>query len=474
MDMGLGKSLTTSFSVVYLEAFPCIIVCPKSAMYVWEGELRNWFGMDSTIYVGKPKERKERLKEFKERKHNFIITNYSLIEELSIHFGILEKRPNEGSVARGTAKTRYMPHPPGTGNNTIKGLIADEIHGAGLMNHKAKTYDIFKHIMGEIQYGFLLTGTPARKGCIDFYGPLSLVAPEEFDNYWRFISKYCVVIKERFGTSIERNPQDIIAFRAMLREYAGILKKEDYLTELPGKIRMNVPVELDEEQRRVYDELTAEMFTITDKGELIITPSKLTLLMRQRQLVVAPQILGLKTRGASIDTLIEMTADLVAENKQFVVFTPFKKAIPFIKEALEKEYPGLAIYTITGGLTAEEFGREWQAFQKSTRAAALLCVIKSGASFHATVADNAFFLGAEYDFNLDLQAEDRLNRMGQKKLVHCHYITGRGTVDEEIAKLMNDKKYAADLLLSAEELFKLMLKKHPQYASAVKELKLIL
>lgn len=474
MDMGLGKSLTTSFSIVYAEAFPCIIVCPKSAMYVWQGELQNWFGYDSTIYVGKPKERKERLKEFKEQEHKFIITNYALIEELAIHFGILEKRPNEGSVARGTAKTRYTPHPPGTGNNTIKGLIADEIHGAGLMNHKTKTYDIFSHIMPEIKYGYLLTGTPQRKGVIDFFGPLSLVDPKEFDNYWRYVNKYCVTIKEAMGISIERNPKDLKTFRPMLRRYASILKKEDYLKELPGKIRQNIPVELDPEQRKIYDDLTSEMFAVTSKDELIITPSVLTLLMRQRQLVVAPQILGLETRGACIDTMLEMSAGLVDDKKPFVVFTPFRKAVPFIKEALLAEYKELRgkIYTITGGLTAEEFGNEWQSFQNSKGAGVLICVIKSGASFQATVADTAFFLGAEYDFNLDLQAEDRLNRMGQKNLVRCYYITGRGTVDEEIAKRLNDKKYAADLILSNENAFRLMLLKHSKYKHAVKSLNL--
>lgn len=454
MDMGLGKSLVTSFSVMYTQAFPCMIVCPKSAMGVWQDELKKWFDMDSILYVGNPKKRNSLFKQFMTGGYKFIITNYSLCGELGQLMGIVPVVGN--GVPKLNGAITLLPHKPGTFK--LGSIIADEIQVAGLFNHKTQTYKIFEKLCKTTEYVYLLTGTPYRRGVIDFYGPLSLVAPDEFDSYWKYVGRYCVTIDTGFGKSIERNPKDVPKFRNMLREYSSILKKEEYLDELPGKVRQVIPIEMEREQKRVYKELTEEMFAETDSGELVMTPSVLALSVRQRQLLVCPQELGLKERGAAIDTLIEMSETLVEERKPFVIFTPFRKAIPWIREALKSSYPGIRIYEISGGLTPDEFTAQWQGFQHSNSGSGrvLICVIKSGASFHATSADTAFFLGYEWDFNQNAQAEDRLNRLGQKKLVTCYYLMHRGTIDEDIAQRLNDKKYGSDLILTEDNVYAMM------------------
>lgn len=454
MDMGLGKTLVTMTSVMRLEAFPCIIVCPKSAMGVWQEELMKWYGEPSTLYVGKPKQRKEKLKEFANQGHKFIITNYSLIKELGETLGIIRAGKTEGSGTSGNNASR-TPH---TGTKwRIGALVADEIQLGGLFNHKTQTYKTFKALCKEIDVVYLLTGTPYRKGVIDFFGPLSLVDRERFDSYWKYVNKYCMTIDTGFGKSIERNPKNVVQFRAMLREYASVLKKTDYLHELPGKQRQAIPVEMEGEQKRVYDELTEELYSITDGGELVMTPGVLSLTVRQRQLLVAPQVLGLESRGAAIDTLLEMGGELVEDRKPFVVFTPFRKAVPYIKDALIEKFGRIPVFEITGGLTTDEFTERWQGFQNSRGPGVLICVIKSGASFHATRADTAFFLGYEWDFNQNEQAEDRLYRIGQKNMVNCYYLMHKGTVDEEVGQKLNDKKFTSELILSSEEKFTKML-----------------
>lgn len=462
LDMGLGKSLTTSLSIMYTQAFPCMIVCTKAAMYVWEEELAKWFDEPAIIYVGKPKQREQQWKHFVDGGYRFIITNYALAAELGQRFGIVDGKKVKGSSKSGT--TNVKPPTPGTHKWHVGGLIADEIQLGGLFNHKTKAYSVFKQLAKSIEHVYLLTGTPSRKGAIDYFGPLSLMDPDRFDSYWKYVNKHCVTIDTGFGKSIERNPKDIIAFRAMLREYATILKKADVAKDLKGKIRQTIPVLMDDEQAKIYKELTEELMAITEGGELIITPSVLSLLVRQRQLLACPQELGLETRGAAIDAMLEMSEGLVNANEPFVIFTPFKKAVKWIASALQEEYPGITVFEITGGLTAEEFGNQWKGFQNFSRRApsVLICVIRSGSSFHATRASTAFFIGYEWDFNQNEQAEDRLNRIGQKDLVTCYYMMHKGTVDEEVAQRLNDKKYSADLVLSNEEMFQSMLKGRKQ------------
>lgn len=456
LDMGMGKSLTTLLSVVELQGFPLVILCTKSAMGVLQEEMMEWFGIDSIIYTGTPKQRDAIWYEYIDRKLPVIIANYAMAEELSGRFGII-KHPKLHTHPNGMLTAKSKPT-PGTVQKP-RALVCDEIQRSGLFNHKSKTYGTIHKIAKAVEICYLLTGTPYRRGVVDLFGPLSTIRPELFDHYWKFVNKYCRIEATPYGKQIERLPADLHGFRKMIRQHAAIAKKEDHLDELPEKIRQTIPVEMNKEQQKVYEELVEELFSMTATGDLIITPSQLTLGMRLRQVLVSPQVLGLKERGAAIDTLVEMAEDLVWQDRPFVVFTPFRKAVPYIREALLDEFPELGDVTvIEGQLTPDEFTARWQGFQKARGKGVMICVIKSGASFHATRADTAFFLGCEYDFNENMQAEDRLYRMGQKNVVRCYYLLHKGTIDDRVKEILNEKVHTSNLVLSTESVLRDILK----------------
>lgn len=461
LDMGMGKSLTTLLSVVELEAFPLVILCSKSAMGVMQQELESWFGLSAVIYSGKPKDRDQAWYDFVVEGHKVIIANYSMAEELSARFGIIKLDKLQKESHRGRLVAKSKPTPGTTTKWKLGALVCDEIQRAGLFNHKTKTHGVVKRLAKEADVCYLLTGTPYRRGVVDFFGPLNIIRPDKFDSYWKYVAKYCRTIETPFGKQIERVPGDLMGFRKMIRQYASILRKEEHLKELPGKIRQAIPITMDAEQSKVYNELVEELMSITDSGDLILTPSQLTLGIRLRQLLVCPQVLGLKTRGAALDTLVEMAEDFVKDDKPFVIFTPFRKAVPYIREAILGEYPELGKVTvIEGELTPEEFTSRWTGFQNAKGKGVMICVIKSGASFHATRASTAFFLGCEYDFNENTQAEDRLYRMGQKEMVTCYYLMHKGTIEDSIFRILNEKVYTSDLVLSPSEVLRDILEKN--------------
>ena len=180
----------------------------------------------------------------------------------------------------------------------------------------------------------------------------------------------------------------------MLREYMVRRTKEDVFKDLPRKQRQPIPLELDAEQLKVYTELTNELFAlIPETGEVIITQGHLTLMTRQRQLLACPQVLGLKTRGVALDTIIEMSHEQLDKKEPIVVYTPYRQAVPFIEQAFIEEYGKLEVYKIQGKMTAEEFRDSWQGFQESKGLRIMICVIKSGAAFKASVANVGYFLG---------------------------------------------------------------------------------
>lgn len=439
-DMGLGKTLTTLVSIFEKEAYPCLIVCPKFALSVWEAELQKWFDEPAIIYTGTPKQREQLWKEYHTTGTRFLITNYEMVEEVAFRSGY--------DVA---SKSRYKPL-LAKYKYKWRGIICDEIHQGGLFNYKTQKFKIISKLSRAIEVKCLLSGTPYRQGCVDFYGPLHIADPGKFDSYWPFVTKYCVRTKSPFGIQIERNPANIQLFRKMLSDYMIRMTKEEVLDQIPGKIRQTLWVDMNKEQKKVYDELSEELMTFIDNsGELLLTPSQLTLAIRQRQILACPQVLGLAKRGGAIDMIVDHSHLSLDESAPVVVFTPFRRAVPILEQAFQEEYgKDLEIYKITGGLTADEFGAQWKGFQNSKKPRVLLCVIKSGASFQATAASTAYFLGAEYDFNLNVQAEDRLNRLGQTKLVNIYYVMHKGTVDEAVAAKLNEKHTAANWVIGTQ------------------------
>jgi len=445
-DMGLGKSLTTLAALDTLEGYPCLIVVPKFGLMVWQAEIEKWLGEPAIIYSGKPKERDQQWKDFLEYGVRYLITNYALLAEVALKSGIQVKNVRTANTTTGTFKW--------------KAIVWDEIHMGGLFNHKNDTFKVSAKLSRDIPIRFALTGTPFRQGVVDLFGPLHLVSPKRFDSYWSYVGKYCIRIKSAFGTSIERNPADVASFRAMLSEFMIRRLKDEVAKELPGKWRQSLWVKMDEEQQQVYDELTSQLIAeIPESGDLLITPNQMTLQMRQRQILACPKVLGLKTRGAGLDAIIEHSHTSLDEDKPIVIFTPFKKGVADIEQAIHEEYPNAYVYKITGGLTAEEFGRQWQSFQKDRyKHRVLICVIKSGASFQATTAATAYFLGYEWDFNLNEQGEDRLYRIGQSNFVNIFYAMHKGTVDEAVAARLNEKKSASDWVVGTSLQYQAKLK----------------
>lgn len=445
-DMGLGKTIVTLYSAIQKAKYlfsdrnlsrldfaeHILIVCPKKALYVWKEEITKWFNLESIIYSGTVTQRKKLL----ERDNNgfceldfspFIITTYGMLEELK-------------------DKLNWC------------GIIADEIHEAGLLNHKTKTYKTFEGYIKRIKWFYLLTGTPIRQGVIDCYAPLHLVAPDIFKNYWSFVNSYCIVTNTPFGKQIERNPRDIKGFRKMLDKYMVRRLKSEVLKDLPGKQRQPIILEMTKKQAKAHQDVLKE-FVYNDEDTLVVSQNAMTAMLRARQILVTPRLLGIDEDGAAFDYLKEEGKYLLESNKPFVVFTPFRQAIPLIEDLINSIGMGTKIYTITGGLKPSEFANQWQGFmQDLSTNKVLLCVIKSGASFHATVASDCFFLGYEWDFNLNSQAEDRLCRLGQTNFVNCRYLLHKDTVDENVKERLNDKNNASNWIIGTEQQYQLMLK----------------
>lgn len=433
-DMGLGKTLTTLFTCTEIgpllkEKGHGLIVCPTNALAVWEAELIKWFNLPSMIYAGTKKQREKIWQNYVDLDIPYIITTYGMVKDLPDNFDV---------------------------------MICDEIHQGGLLNHKNVTYGIIEKKSRHIPYLFLLTGTPIRQGVIDTYGPLHLIDPVRFNNYWSFVNRWCVQTQGPFGKVIERNPKDVEAFRAMMKEYMVRRLKTEVLKELPGKQRNPIPLIMTPLQEKAHHDVTTDLLYY-DADTTVVAPNQMTAQLRARQILVTPRLVGIDEDGASLDYLSEVGSDLLCAGRPYVVFTTFREAIPYIEEVV-KRAGDVHVYIITGGMKPCDFAYAWQGFQKDpSKRKVLIMTIKSAASFEAYEAADCFFLGFEWDFNFNAQAEDRLCRPGQLNFVNCNYLLHKGdSVDRQVTARLNAKNEAAMWIAGTETQYNQLLAERDQ------------
>lgn len=426
-EMGLGKTVTTLMALK--DERHILVICPKFALYVWQDEIVKWLGEPATIYTGTPKQRAEIIAKHVKSGNRFLITNYAFLAELS------------GRIAWGA-------------------IVADEIHMAGLLNHKSVTFKAFKKLSARVPKVILVTGTPVRQGMKDLFAPLNIIDPSKFRAYWPYLYTHGIVLQGPFGKAPERKPKNTLAFRRMLKRYMLRRLKREVDSELPEKTRQIIRCTMTPEQQKMYMDLEENMYTLQDDA-FVIVPNAVSLITRLRQLLVSPMLLGAHYWGGALETFKTMVTPLLEDNEPVVVFSPYRDALDHIRNMIHDIDKTIPCYKVKGGMTPEALRDQIEGFKKHEKSAAVfLGTIASGASYTITNAATCFFVGCEWDANKNTQAEDRLHRIGQTRNVICYYLLYEGALaDDRVRELLNSKQDAQDWIISPDWAFKEILAK---------------
>lgn len=421
-EMGLGKTLQALKAIDNAsDRYPALIVVGlKIAFGVWQSEIKKWLDMDSEVYTGNEWQRDEVWERWRRNRTPFLITNRSHLAEV---------------VNR---------------QKLWRAVVFDEYHLMGLRNRKTATFRAAKQLYSGIM--ILSSGSPMSQGPQDLWPALHLINPRKYSSYWAFVNKYCVVEDDKWGKKIGRHPKRPKEFREMLSDYMIRRLKKDVLQDLPDKTRQIVPLEMTPRQNTAYRQFARDMLAETEKGVLMFTPTVIAKIMRLRQLLVSPQLLGITEKGAALEALKDIAEVEFEAGNSIAVFTPFREGVRVAQKELREITKH--VYTLMGGMEREEVARTIRAFQENpSRSKALISTIKSAVSFTAHSANVAIFLGQEWDYNDNVQAEDRLHRVGQKNAVRVYYMSHKDTLDSHVLDIVLEKRNAIKVALRQEHFF---------------------
>jgi SWI/SNF-related matrix-associated actin-dependent regulator 1 of chromatin subfamily A len=340
-------------------------------------------------------------------------------------------------------------------------LIIDEAHY--IKNKSAQRTKEVRRLVGEAAKVLALTGTPLLNRIEELANILHNIGIIRSASV--FLSQYasCTLrsIRTKYRTIQKREyyltAEQIRVVRKLLTTELPYLRrhKKDVGLQLPRKIRTRITLDVEAPQasatlRRVAAEF-AQKWGIDPNH--FATPEALVSFVfdniPQASLATARRLYAIAKATAAaeyIENLLEGT------DSPIVVFYHHEQVL----NALCEHVPGSYIDGSVPQFRRAELVRE---FQAGKHRVLYLSITAAGLGLTLTAADTAVFV--EYDWvpaNL-LQAEDRINRIGQKsEVTYYHYLTTRDPVERLILDKIFEKVALAEAVLGGQSGLKEALK----------------
>ncbi|NNJ26455.1 hypothetical protein LzC2_25420 [Planctomycetes bacterium LzC2] len=232
--------------------------------------------------------------------------------------------------------------------------------------------------------------------------------------------------------------------------------KAEVATDLPSKTEMTLSVELEGEQRRLYEELRDHyrqslLGSVKEQGLGKTRMHVLEALLRLRQAACHPALLGedsAAVQSAKVEALVPRLVELIDEGHKALVFSQFTSFLGLVRERLEQE--GIKHEYLDG--RTRDRGERVKHFQESPDIGVFLISLKAGGlGLNLTSADYVFLLDPWWNPAVEAQAIDRSHRVGQERPVFAYRLIARDTIEEKIAELQQKKTELADAVLNQEE-----------------------
>jgi len=429
-EMGTGKTVQVAVALRILamygrNPFPCLIVAPKSVKKNWRRELAK-FCPDATVSV--PKSGVVNLRKALAENPDVVIINY----ENTWRFSRLAGYGN-------MALTDVEKTPKELNNVEWRTFIADEAHR--IKEPKAKQTRACWWLAHQktVEFRFLLTGTPIANAPDDLWSQLHLIAPEEYPSKSGYVDRYCLQSWNGWGGMqvIGIRPEMKDEFFRILHPRMRRMPKDLVLPFLPSKIRVVRECEMNTKQRKAYEAMRDTMLAeIGGEGE-DYTVATLPIVKRTRLMQFSSSFAELNEDGevrlsepsSKIDEFMDYLDELGDEC--CVVYAQSRQLIMLAAARLEKAK--IPHSMIVGGMTEDEREKSMDDFMSGRVRVFLGTIMAAGEGITLTRARHIAFLQRADSMLGNLQAEDRVHRIGSEIHDHIHVtdFVAPGTVEEE-------------------------------------------
>jgi len=421
-DMGLGKTIQI---IAFLNAVRshgrerALLIVPASLIGNWMSELSR-FAPSLTSYVCHPSENKDvSQEEALGEEVRLVITTYGMLAKYP---WLLEQEWDT--------------------------LILDEAQA--IKNPGAKQTRLAKQV--KARFRIAMTGTPIENRMADLW------------SLFDFLNKGLLGTAKEF-TSFTRRLQQAGKGYGRLRETVGpfILRRlktdRSIISDLPDKIEMKTYAALSKKQVLLYGKLVDELQQKLNQAEEGIQRKGLVLaaLLKFKQICNHPdQYLGQQgyneQESGKFERLRDICETIYEKRERVLIFTQFKEITAPLSAYLEGifRHKGLVLHGETPVAKRKELVA---AFQGEAYVPFMVLSIKAGGvGLNLTAANHVIHFDRWWNPAVENQATDRAFRIGQQKNVIVHKFIAKGTIEEKIDAIIEDKtRLSGEIVPDAQE-----------------------
>jgi SWI/SNF-related matrix-associated actin-dependent regulator of chromatin subfamily A member 5 len=458
-EMGLGKTLQTISFITHLKDVmhvggPFLVIVPLSVLTNWANEFRKWAPALKVVKLHSSS-REERDRRKKEVLNNFrdfdvVVTTYEMIVS-----------PNMKNVL--TSKIWW------------RCVVIDEGHK--IKNDETSLSQTVRSM--NCQYRLLLTGTPLQNNLHELWAMLNFLDPVLFDSSDKFDSG--------FDLSKDLVDRELLSkAHYLLRPFCLRRTKAEVESKLPPKEEIVVNVPLSEMQVFWYKRLILNDADLLERVEDQVisggpgtnspVPSSSptpeaeedaaaatavsdwkrlqSLMMQLRKCCNHPYLFpGAEPDfdGSTSDDLVQasgklQTLDLLLKKLQerghrVVIFSQFTSMLDILSDFLRlRDYKHARLDGSTNRVQRAVDVLQYNQAD-SSHFAYLMSTRAGGLGINLATADTVILYDSDWNPQVDLQAMDRVHRIGQEKPVHVYRLVTKGTIEERIVQRAKKKLF---------------------------------
>ena len=395
----------------------CLIVCPASLKYNWRDEVTKFLGMEALVIGHKCKNASDREKHWIAEGYPFKIVNYELVaRDLYCE---PKRKDNRISCAKAVLSSFDL-------------VIFDEIQY--LKHHSSARTLACRTLQAKYRIG--LSGTPIDGRLEEIHSIFQILKPGLFVSKQKFMERYAEY--DYFGAV--KGYHHIKEVSDKIAPYYLRRLKEEVLKDLPPKLHQDLHVELSAQNMKAYKDLVKKKNEITEEA------SAAELLIRARQFLDFPEILGMHNSSDKYAVFKELLDELVKENHQkVIVFSQYTNTIYWIVKNLESEYKGIQV--IDGSVGSEERQEICKRFNTDDKYNILVMSDAGCTGLNLPAAHACIMYTDAFSPAVMLQREDRCHRATTKHSVMIYRFITDGTIEEHVRDILAKKQSVNNALL---------------------------
>ena len=444
-EMGLGKTIQTIALLCYImenkhNEGPFLIIAPLATISNWVIEFNRWApDIKIVVYKGPPAYRRQLSAQIKQEKHKFnaVLTTYEYI-----------------------MKDKYS-----LNKLTWQYIIVDEGHR--MKNYKSKFTQTLGTQFNSV-YRLLLTGTPLQNNLSELWALLNFLLPKIFNSCedfekW-FNQPFASKLPGEKNTELTEEQELLIINRLhnILIPFLLRREKKEVEKELPSKTEYVIKLQMSAWQKIVYQQIKENGLLAEDPSTGKMGKKALMNTMMQLRKVCNHPYLFIEKNNPLLENITDwifkvsgkfefldrIIPKLLKFKHKILIFSQMTHLLDILE--IFFYYRGIKCLRLDGSTKSDERGLQIQLFSNNNEYMIFILSTRAGGlGLNLQAADTVIIFDSDWNPQMDIQAQDRAHRIGQKHEVKVIRLITKKTVEEGILEKAAFKKNMDEKVIRA-------------------------